>query len=245
MSHKSSQSAVEITDDILNINDIFRNDIRFQLWGLFSMYPELSLSDLSKKLGKSKSTLHPHIKMLLQLDIIEIIREEKIRGSIKAKIFALKKGYDEKISSCCPEYYQKKVIDKEIGSIIARQGLAKAKIKKKTVETEIEFWEKILNSGIGGPDEFALQLLQEMYKLKQKSKGQVLMPLDSLFTQGYFSENVYKDFRTLYFEFFDKIQTIIHEDEKDDPTIEKPFFFSTQVLPLKKMFDYLHPTKLK
>ncbi|MFW9781638.1 MAG: ArsR family transcriptional regulator, partial [Candidatus Heimdallarchaeota archaeon] len=46
--------------------------IRLQIWGLLNVYPELSFTELAKKLGKSKSTIHPHLQKLIELGIIEI-----------------------------------------------------------------------------------------------------------------------------------------------------------------------------
>ena len=51
----------------------FWNDIRYRIYGLLSVYPELSFTELAKKLEKSKSTLHPHLQKLIELGIIEIL----------------------------------------------------------------------------------------------------------------------------------------------------------------------------
>ncbi|MFX1242175.1 MAG: ArsR family transcriptional regulator, partial [Promethearchaeota archaeon] len=69
---------------------LFQNDTRFQMWGLLSMYPELSFSEICKKLEKSKSTVHHHLQKLIEIGLIEVKREEKVRGSIPAKIYALR-----------------------------------------------------------------------------------------------------------------------------------------------------------
>lgn len=230
-----------------SVNEIFKNDIRFELWGLFSMYPELTLADISEKMGKSKSTIHPHLKLLEEMDIIEEIREEKVRGSIKAKVYALKKGYDEILARWGNEEScrKKTEIDQEMATKIANQGLNMARIKKKTLEMEISFWEKILSSGIGGPDEHAIQMLNEMYELNPDTKGRFYKKKESLHTYGYFSNSEYIAFKKLFAEFFKKLNEVIHEEERDNPNIEKPFYFFGEALPLKRMYEYLHPPTAK
>ncbi|MGM0470034.1 MAG: winged helix-turn-helix transcriptional regulator [Promethearchaeati archaeon] len=78
--------------------EILRNEIRFSIFILLNLYPELSYSEISQKLSKAKSTLHPHLKKLIKLELIEVSREEKVRGNIPANYYSLKKGYLEKLA---------------------------------------------------------------------------------------------------------------------------------------------------
>lgn len=73
----------------LDINSILNNALRFQIISNLLIFNELSMSDLNRKLKRSKSTLHRHIKLLIELGFIELSKEKKVRGSIKAKYFKL------------------------------------------------------------------------------------------------------------------------------------------------------------
>ena len=72
-----------------DIYAILNNELRFQIISYLLIFNELSMSDLNRKLKRSKSTLHRHIKLLIELGFIELSKEKKVRGSIKAKYFKL------------------------------------------------------------------------------------------------------------------------------------------------------------
>jgi len=57
------------------------NPIRATIVGLLIIYPELSFTDLSKKVGRSKSTIHPHVKELEKHGIIYVSKEERHGGN--------------------------------------------------------------------------------------------------------------------------------------------------------------------
>jgi DNA-binding transcriptional ArsR family regulator len=226
--------------DIPPMNKIFQNDLRFQMWGLFSMFPELTLSDLSDLLGKSKSTIHPHLKLLEKMEIIEMVRREKVRGSIKSKIYSLKKGYDEKISKAAKNCKQKTHMDKEYAKQIAEGHLASARIRKKNIETEIEFWEKVLASGLNGPDEKAVKMLSEMIPVGEDAEER-----EPEFTHsfGYLDKDTFHAYRSKTSQVIRETSKLSHEAEKNNPTLEKPYFIYTQGLPMKKIIQYLHPAR--
>ncbi len=69
--------------------------IRLRIWGLLNVYPELSFTELAKKLGKSKSTIHPHLQKLIELGIVGISRKEHIRANIEAHYYSLTTDADE------------------------------------------------------------------------------------------------------------------------------------------------------
>lgn len=79
------------TDYLLEIplEEIFKSKVRHEIFFLLSIYGELNLTDLSKLLDKSKPALHRHIQNLLKVGLICESKEEKVRGSIKAKFYQL------------------------------------------------------------------------------------------------------------------------------------------------------------
>jgi len=72
--------------------EIYESQIKQRIINFLNIYNELSLTELSEKVGKSKSTVSKHIKELQDIKIndqsIIQMREQKHRGSIKQKIFS-------------------------------------------------------------------------------------------------------------------------------------------------------------
>lgn len=221
-------------------DDLFKSKINFQLWGLFSMYPLLSLSELAIKLGKSKSTIHPYIKDYLQREIIEVKEEKKVRGNIKAKIYGFKEGYHEKIFSCEKDEkcLQKTEFDKAFGSRLLKENIMKTKLYVKTLETQLAFFEKLLNSGINGPDEHAIEILKEIYELNPK-KPFMFKKKDVYNIIAYNSKASHELLHNMMNELVVKFNEAIAEEEEQFPDIEKPYHFLAFGMPLKMMMGYL------
>ena len=106
--------------DESSVAELLDSEIRFQIFSLLSMYPELSFTELSKKLNKSKSTLHPHLKKLIEdLDLIEISKKVR-RGGNPAQYYSLKPGYEDKTRQLDTDLSQG--IDKQLSEIIIRRS---------------------------------------------------------------------------------------------------------------------------
>ena len=221
-------------------DDLFKSKINFQLWGLFSMYKRLSLSELSAKLKKSKSTIHPYIKDYLERDIIEVKEEKQIRGNIKAKIYGFKKGYQERIFSCAndKECLQKKEFDKEFGSKIVRETIMKTKLYIKNLETQLQFFEKILNSGINGPDERALNVLKEIYQLVP-AKNHMFKKKGVYSINAYNSKTSHELLHKMMNELVVKFNEATAGEEDEFPDLEEAYYFLAFGMPLKKMMEYI------
>ena len=225
-------------------DDLFKSKINFKLWGLFSMYPQLSLSELAIKLGKSKSTIHPYIKDYLGRDIIEVKEEKQVRGNIKAKIYGFKKGYDKRIFSCEDDEkcIQKTEFDKEFGRELLRENIMKTKLYVKTLETQLAFFEKLLNSGIDGPDERALKILGDIYELnldRSPDDHKMFKRKDIYNIIAYNSPKSHDIMRTMMDELREKFNEATEEEEDKFPDLEKPYHFLAFGMPLKMMMEYL------
>ena len=235
-----SADIIKNTEKKKKKDDLFKSKINFQLWGLFSMYKRLSLSELAFKLKKSKSTIHPYIKDYLQREIIEVKEEKQIRGNIKAKIYGFKKGYHERIFSCEKDSkcLQKTEFDKEFGNKILKENIMKTKLHIKTLETQLAFFEKLVNSGINGPDERAIEILKEIYELSPEEKK--MFKKKKIFnTVAYNSKASHELLGRLMNELLVKFNEETAGEEEEFPDIEKPFHFLAFGMPLKLMMEYL------
>ncbi|UCG02688.1 MAG: helix-turn-helix domain-containing protein [Candidatus Heimdallarchaeota archaeon] len=83
---KKNQGSNDFSLDI-----ILNSPVRHNIFFLLNVYRELSLTDLSQLLHKSKPALHRHIQKMIEAGIIKESKEEKVRGSIKAKYYKLVK----------------------------------------------------------------------------------------------------------------------------------------------------------
>ncbi|MFX0211390.1 MAG: ArsR/SmtB family transcription factor [Candidatus Hodarchaeota archaeon] len=75
-----------------SLDIIINSPVRHNIFFLLNVYRELSLTDLSQLLHKSKPALHRHIQKMIEAGIIKESKEEKVRGSIKAKYYKLVKN---------------------------------------------------------------------------------------------------------------------------------------------------------
>ncbi|MFX0210901.1 MAG: ArsR/SmtB family transcription factor [Candidatus Hodarchaeota archaeon] len=74
-------------DFVLDV--ILNSQVRHSVFFLLYIYRELSLTDLSHLLDKSKPALHRHLQKMIEAGIITESKEVKVRGSIKAKYYKL------------------------------------------------------------------------------------------------------------------------------------------------------------
>ena len=58
-----------------------------------------------------------------------------------------------------------------------------------------------------------------------------------------FSPESYEKVKELQLEFFHAINKITQVEEDKEPNIEKPFYFFELGMPLKRMLEYLSPSK--
>ncbi len=73
---------------------ILDSGLKVRIMMMLQIFPEMSLTKLSKKLKKAKSTISKHMNELIDLNLI-IVREKHHRGSIKQKLYSVSKktGY--------------------------------------------------------------------------------------------------------------------------------------------------------
>ncbi|MFW9947643.1 MAG: ArsR family transcriptional regulator, partial [Candidatus Odinarchaeota archaeon] len=189
------------TNNEKSVLDVLKSDVRWSIFSLLNLYPELSFSEISKKINKSKSTTHHHLKELMDFDLIELSRQEKVRGNIPAKYYSLKSGYIEKLSET----------DSEI---------------EKTTSSTVEFYKAYLNFAIRN-----LEIYKKFFKILGGREGGLdylkeLMKKDVGFSSMFFlTEEGYKKVRDLYSEFTKKVSEI--EKEENGIQKEKPYYIFT------------------
>ncbi len=67
-----------------NINDIMLNPVRMRIIQTLAVKQTMTATEISEKISDvPRTTLYRHIKILLDSDILSVISEQKIRGSLE------------------------------------------------------------------------------------------------------------------------------------------------------------------
>jgi DNA-binding MarR family transcriptional regulator len=82
----------------MTLADIFKVDTRFLILTYLLMYPEMTLPELTKKVGKSKSTIFEHLKKMMKAGLITKRVDDSDSRTLPAKLISLNKEKFDEIS---------------------------------------------------------------------------------------------------------------------------------------------------
>jgi DNA-binding transcriptional ArsR family regulator len=189
--------------------ELLESELRFRIFSLLNIYPELSFSEIAELLDKRKSTLHPHIQKLIDIGVIEVSREEKVRGNFARNYYSLNSGF----------FNDLEVVDKDLSAIddyifIVFKNWVKFIIK--TMRT----YEKFLNK---------LELDENGIDRLKKS----LINREALSGMYFFSVEQYHKASNLTVEYIKELEKIQREGKKE----ERPFYLLSIALPLKDILE--------
>ena len=220
----------------LTYSDIIRSKPRFQIYGLLHIYNELSLGDLSKRMGKAKSTIHQHLDKMIGSGFVEVTRTEKIRSDREKKYYSWVKQTkifepirdssesSEKEVDYTPNYsYDEESIKTRLESLKTF-----AEYNKNMIENWIEFLKEL-----------------ETIQIKEPLKvATILKDLDEevgLFhsVAFYSTPNAKKIYNGLL-ELYSKIP-----DEDRSTSKENPYFGGLSLFPIRLILDTLYPADRK
>jgi len=108
----------------------------------------------------------------------------------------------------------------------------------KNLETQLKFFEKILNSGIDGPDERALSILKQIYEL-DPAKGAMFKKKGVYSIIAYSSKTSHDLLHEMMNDLVVKFNEATAGEEEELPDLEKPYYFVSCGMPLKMMMEYL------
>ncbi|MFX0008117.1 MAG: ArsR family transcriptional regulator [Candidatus Hermodarchaeota archaeon] len=217
---------------------LFQNDTRFQMWGLLSMYPELSFSEICKKLEKSKSTVHHHLQKLIEIGLIEVKREEKVRGSIPAKIYALRNvDSGDNAFVCgignkpCPS-----LITGEISGTI--DDLLSIGIDK-TISEKIIEGEKVIETYSKNIHESRFRFYENLSSLDDATEPikKILKNKEFFNSIIFLSESQYNKVREFVEDFLTKLYEFIESNKKENSASYKPYVFLASAMNLKEILE--------
>ncbi|MHA2038777.1 MAG: winged helix-turn-helix domain-containing protein [Promethearchaeota archaeon] len=206
--------------DGISLNKIINmSPIRSHIVGLLLMYPELSFTDLSKKMGRSKSTIHPHLKKLEEVGIVYVAREEH-RGGNPAKYYSYNRESGRK--SPVGKIDKSKGVNEDIAQKIITTEKNKMVVLKGVIEMYIKFWDLL-----GANLEEAPRIIEKMPSIMA----------DYADTRFFLTKEEYELWWKKYFKLSVEFGKYLGEESIKNPSSEKSFYFFATFLPLKQIYE--------
>lgn len=202
----------------LSITDILRSKTRFQICNFLIIYRELSILDLSKRMGKSKSTIYEHLKKMMDAGFVKVSREEKSRSNIYRKYYSWIEKDSEIIK---PEKFSEEYCRSKIETLRSF-----AVLNQSILKNWIDFLGSLEKEIDMGNLENVISIFKKMFKENRTSYHSIAF---------YTPENAtlfYKKTRALYKEIPDEVES------KSD---ENPYYGGMILLPIRLILDYLYP----
>ncbi|MFX1517374.1 MAG: winged helix-turn-helix domain-containing protein [Promethearchaeota archaeon] len=238
MSPNKSQSQELANRDefaLTNLLEILDSKIRFRILQLLFVYGELSLTDLTKHMNKSKPALYHHLQKMINLKAIKVSKEEQVRGSIMAKHYCL----DEQTA-----LQLQLISEKEIDKIID------PKKRLKTLENIVDTYRNSVSLFRKKLDMLDLytDFLEEQLQSRDDSDmfhldfNHLISDFNIGFHAQYLTEKQYTKFLEYYQEFYSKIREMIiiydpKASQKNGKLVERPYFVTMLTMPLKKLLE--------
>ena len=184
----------------------------------------MSILDLSKRIGKSKSTIYEHLKKMLSAGFVKVSREEKSRSNIKRKYYS----WVEKDS----EYKKPEKYTEEFCRYKIEQIRSFAVMNQSILRHWVNFLDNLKKRIDQGDLEHVIITLKKLYE-----DPDIVKPYSSV--AFYTPENA---------ELFgEKIKMLYREipDEVESKCIENPYYGGMNMLPIRFILDSLFPIEEK
>lgn len=220
----------------LEVLDIIKNKTKFQIYNLFEIYGKFTLTELTEKLGKSKSTVWGHLQTFMELGILKMSQIEKtVKGKvIKENEYQFTKNYEEVLSTNLnPSYDLSQIPSQEAAYQFLEGALAVSKRMSWFFEQAVEFYSKLLKSG---PDEEARKILFEIIHTKRDEQGELevtpkggpKIESQSFYSWSYITQSDLKRYRK-------QMEGYKIKEKKE---AEYPILYFASSMPIKKMIEY-------
>jgi DNA-binding transcriptional ArsR family regulator len=200
---------------------------------------------LSNRLNKSKPALYHHLQKMIDLGLVEVSREKKVRGSIKAKYYCLSGNTIQKMRPIATIEQLKKITN-------PKEQLAALKNLSTAYKNAIS----LFRSSLGMVDHY-LDYLEEETLAEEAKQTSNLDFQKIIFDYGlgidlllwnFFTEEQFEKALAYYREFFLKIEKLMAEEtskgeQKKQRPPEHPYFVLTMIMPLNKLLELLSISK--
>ncbi len=225
MSSQDNKQAGTIRDDTIarKLMEILKEPVSLHLMMLLIVHRELSLSQMTDAIKKSKPTVHRRLQAMIDCGIVVESREEHVRGNIPAKFYRI----DETV----------------IGKI---PGFSKEQIDAMDTTQKANFYQDIRDA-VKSTIIFSTSALDTFRNYLDGLDPRIELVayfdhLDFYLNMSLLTENQYKQWMDLYRDFMMKIVQMIQETQASEAGAEKTYLNLSAMLPVKRFFG-LSPGK--
>lgn len=206
--------------DLSLLMEMFENETSFEIIMLLITYRELSLTQLTDKIGKSKPTIHRYLQRLQKSDIVKETREKKVRGNIYAKYYSANIKKLQELPYISQEEYTK---------LNSEQKIEVYKVVIEFLKPTISFLKNSL--------EKLHSFLDNLASATNETIQQFMAPQDLHLTMNFFNEVQYQKYLQLLIDFKQKMLKMLVEEEKKNPGATKPYLVFDSIIPFKKILE--------
>jgi hypothetical protein len=212
--------------------ELMRSNTRFQVWGLLSIYQEMTLSQISKALHKSRSTIHDQLQIMIDSKIVVVSREAPSKSNLNTKYYSLVPEMQEDVKSC-QEDHDKCEKNHKISSRI--RGLkAFAQYNSRLLQGWIEYLTTLEKLAENGKEN---EVEEEFHKMEKE----YINPLHAI--SFYSLDQARKNRENTMKEYMQYEQSERQVQEKK--RTEKPILMTTSVIPIKHVLEFLNKKRIK
>lgn len=212
MEYKNQQKSIEaIIDSLTDQTD-------FEIFMFLIIHNELSLSELTELIDKSKPTIHRHLQTLMDIGLVAESKEELVRGNIPAKYYQAIPSNLHEIPRISPNEVEKYSDQQRLNLFYKIQGM---------ISTTTTFANTSINNFI--------DYLSEIEN-KKESVDSLLKQPDLLINLNFLSKEQFMQWQPIYRNYMKDFIDMLKRTEISSPNAEKPYVFFTSVLPFHKIF---------
>lgn len=211
--------------------EMLNSNTRLLIFAMLSIYSELSLTQLSKKVHKSKSTVHEQIQKMIAANMVEVSREEDCRSNLKQKFYSLTEESRNEADVKCDENYEEATPEYCHAAIDNFKSFTELQlVMNKNFLKFFNMLEKKIDSG----------KTEEVTGIINKFKKEWI----KLSTIEFYTEEEVREFRELCLQAYYKV----YENRIAKGTsmkTEKPYYGSISIYPLKSILNFINTPKKK
>ncbi|TFG01858.1 MAG: transcriptional regulator [Promethearchaeota archaeon] len=210
-----------LDEDILGL---LKDNIKFQIVLRLLINTELSMTELSNLIKRAKATVHRHLKTLINFGVVKVSKQEKVRGSIKAKYY--------KIADSFYSHFEPEIGTFPLDLMNFNKDQIDLQQKVILLQIYLEFFKKTIKR----VDDY-LPDIGKIYESNTELYAQELKnSLDSL-NVIFLTKKQRDNITTKLDELYSSIIKIKSENQDRDISHKKPYFLGTALLKLDNLFD--------
>ncbi len=227
-----------------SIHQIFLSKIKFRIYTLFEIYRKLTLQEIADKLSRDKSSIHPHVRKLIEIGILKPPKEVDEKRNY---ILELTDDYEEKLNQIDGELEFENGLTPTLISQVTQMGSKWMQVEKSLLDEHIQF-NKIVNELNQKPEysQEVYDLYQSIFAFDLDSNGNVKLNengLPSNTSQSsnaiyYFDEETYTDFRAEWLQLTNKYGKIMAKKNESLPSLRRSVCFLAHSMPIEKIVEY-------